>query len=130
MNGIDYFKKALNQYADIKGRARRSEYWYFVLFMYLGYFALLIPIAISETLAIAAIIWMFALIVPGFCVGVRRLHDTGKSGTYLLFSLIPFVGSIILLVFMCSDSEPGPNKWGPNPKEVDGSYADVSQHLI
>ena len=129
MNGLDYFKKALNQYADIQGRARRSEYWYFVLFSYLGYFALLIPVAMSEMFIFGALIWGLAILVPGFCVAVRRLHDTGKSGTYLLFSLIPLIGGIIVLVFMCSDSESGTNKWGPNPIEVQG-YVNVAEHLI
>lgn len=130
MSGLDYFKKALNQYADIKGRARRSEYWYFVLFTYLGYFALLIPVFISEVFAIGALIWMLAMIVPSFCVGVRRFHDIGKSGTYLLLGLIPMIGGIIVLVFMCQDSERGSNKWGPNPKEVKDGYTEVVEHLV
>jgi len=130
MNGFDYFKKALSQYADIKGRARRSEYWYFTLFTSLGYIGFLMLSIISPFLALGAVVWMLALIVPGFCVTVRRFHDIGKSGTYILLGMIPAIGGIIVLVYTCMDSEPGDNKWGPNPKEVQDGYADVAQHLI
>ena len=129
MNGFDYFKKALNQYTDIKGRARRSEYWYFTLFNFLGAMALAALVAVSEMFSFLYLIWALGLIVPGFCVAVRRMHDLGKSGTYLLIALIPFIGGIILLVWMVGDSQPGSNKWGPNPKEVSDEY-NVSEHLV
>lgn len=64
------------------------------------------------------LIYSLATIIPSLAVCIRRLHDTGKSGWSLLFVLIPFIGSIILLIFLITDSQPGENKWGPNPKEL------------
>jgi uncharacterized membrane protein YhaH (DUF805 family) len=66
-----------------------------------------------------------AVFVPSVAVGVRRLHDIGKSGWWLLIAFVPFVGPVILLVFNCMDSQPGANQWGPNPKEnnLTGAYA-------
>lgn len=71
------------------------------------------------------------VLVPNLALIVRRLHDIGKSGNNILFGLIPIAGPIILLVFMCTDSEPGINRWGPNPKGigVDDSN-DVSDLLV
>ena len=98
-------------YANFSGRARRSEYWYFTLFHFLINFAvglLRIP-AVSSLVALA-------LFIPSLAVGVRRLHDIGKSGWYILIALVPLVGAILLLVWECRDSDPGSNLYGPNPK--------------
>lgn len=65
-------------------------------------------------------LYLMAVIVPGLAVTIRRLHDTGRSGWWILISFVPFVGGIILLIFMCLDSEPGPNPHGVNPKGVVG----------
>lgn len=116
------------KYADFSGRARRSEYWYFVLAYFVAIVALeilgVILGAIAKPLGVLVLIVLFVailgIIVPSLAVGVRRLHDTGKSGWFLLFGLIPFVGGLILLVFMVMDSTPGPNQYGPNPKEAGG----------
>lgn len=143
---MKYYIHVLKNYATFSGRARRSEYWYFVLF---NIFALIIAMildnALGTTLAIAdepgpsrmmlPYGWIYILysvftILPGLAVAVRRLHDTDRSGAYILLVFIPIIGSIWLLVLMCLDSTSGPNKYGPNPKgfgntdEIDqiGSY--------
>ena len=64
------------------------------------------------------LIYCLAIIIPGLAVGVRRLHDIGKSGWNCLIGLIPFFGWIILLVWFCKDSQAGKNKWGSNPKTM------------
>jgi uncharacterized membrane protein YhaH (DUF805 family) len=76
-----------------------------------------------------AYLFILAMIIPSLAVCVRRLHDTGRSGWWYFIGLIPFVGGIILLVFMCQDSQAGPNLYGPNPKGVDGltPYSSVPQ---
>ncbi len=137
---IEYYKAVLNKYADFTGRARRSEYWYFtlgnIIIMMLLYIPLIGSIAASGgepgagSLIFSGLIGIFglAIIIPSLAVAVRRLHDTGKSGWFYLISLVPFIGGIILIVFMCQDSEPGTNKWGPNPKT--GAVADASSHLV
>ena len=100
-----------SKYATFSGRARRSEYWYFTLFnLILSGVVSIFKIQILVTLV------SLALLLPGLGVGVRRLHDIGKSGWYLLIGLIPVVGAILLIVWYCRDSDPGSNAYGPNPK--------------
>ena len=106
-----------SNYANFNGRARRSEYWFAYLFSTLVYLGALIIEAVIFTSAIIASLWALATLVPLLAVAVRRLHDTGKSGWYLLMALIPFAGGIIILIFTLQDSV-GPNAYGPNPKEV------------
>lgn len=114
----------MKNYAVFSGRARRTEYWMFVLFNILVTFAILILEGVmyaafsSGTMGLLYVLYGLATFVPSLAVAVRRLHDTGKSGWFLLIALIPFVGGIVLLVFLCTDSEPGMNKYGPSPKEL------------
>lgn len=130
---IDVIKK---KYADFDGRARRSEYWYYVLFGALVYISFVIIAgfltAIEPALAIIPIGFMYllmiGLLVPSIAVVVRRLHDTGKSGWMYFFVFIPIAGPIILLVFLCTDSDHATNKYGPNPKRINEDT--LSDHLI
>jgi uncharacterized membrane protein YhaH (DUF805 family) len=134
-------KSVLTQYAGFSGRARRSEYWWFSLFH--GIVALVVmtcavsialitsfpatdppteaEAAALGTAMVASILMtdlvLLTLFLPGLAVIIRRLHDTGRSGWFYLISLIPF-GGIVLLVFMCDDSNRGPNQYGPSPKYV------------
>ena len=121
---MKYFLYCLQHYADFNGRARRSEYWYYTLFNFLIYIAcvvlaLLLAIATDTPGFIAlAYLWGLATLLPTIAVCVRRLHDTGKSGWFYLTVFIPLVGGILMLVWMCIDSEIGHNGYGPNPKGV------------
>ena len=121
---MNWYLKALSQYADFSGRARRKEYWMFVLFNMI--FALL-AMTLDNLLGIAMKeigygplygLYAIAMIIPGFAVGIRRLHDVGKSGWMLFILFIPLVGVIWLLILLCSDSQTEENKWGQNPKET------------
>ena len=119
------------RYADFKGRARRKEYWFFQLnyaLIYIGGFVALAFIegaltegtgfnGTGEPVVAPIFLGLFSigLLVPQLAVNVRRLHDTGKSGWWLLISLVPF-GALVLLVFYCQEGESGPNQYGPNPK--------------
>ena len=116
---MSWYLGVLKKYATFSGRARRTEYWMFVLFniiigVVLEILALIPKIGILFWVILG--LYGLALIIPGLAVIFRRLHDTGKSGWYILFNLIPFVGSIIFLVFLCMDSNPGDNAYGPTPK--------------
>jgi uncharacterized membrane protein YhaH (DUF805 family) len=115
------------RYTDFRGRSRRREFWWYALV--LGGSALVFFCAVgvislavfhqeptSSALAVLEFIWGLATILPNTAVAVRRLHDTGRSGWWLLLSFVPLIGSIVLIVFYCLDSQPGANKWGPNPK--------------
>ena len=108
----------LSKYATFGGRARRSEYWYFVLLQVIVTAVLNGLYSATESVAFSAILVLFdlALLVPSLAVCWRRLHDIGRSGAYYFFVLIPLVGWILLLVWMCQDSQPGENQYGPNPK--------------
>ena len=122
---IDIYKSVLtDKYADFTGRARRAEYWWFVLMNFIVITAIaivsLILYSVSDTLGVLGIViyavYALAVIVPGVAVAVRRLHDTNKSGWMILVGLIPLVGGILILVFYFTDGDPGPNQYGPSPK--------------
>ncbi len=132
---MNYYIKVLKQYADFNGRARRKEYWIYNiinsiiggLLFFLDYrlgttiegLDLDITLTTTEGLDVGVlyIIYAFFVFIPGLAVAVRRLHDVGKSGWMLLIALIPLIGAIWLLVLYLTNSNPGENKYGPNPKE-------------
>lgn len=126
---IDYFKLALSKYAQFTGRSRRSEYWYFFLVNILISYGLTILGAVTEIgiFGILGGLASLALLIPGIAVAVRRMHDVGRSGWWLLIGLIPLAG-LVVLYWAVSDSQPGANQWGPNPKT--GETADISSHLV
>ncbi len=119
---MKWFVKCFNQYADFSSRARRSEYWYFFLFnviiAFVAGFVFGFIGGITGMMWISYLSYIYTLValVPGIAVCVRRLHDVGKSGWWVFISLIPLAGAIWLVVLMCTDSQPGTNQWGPNPK--------------
>ena len=109
------------KYATFSGRARRKEYWYFVLFnmvvsIVIG--ALARAIGGENLERTLNGIWSLAVLIPGLAVVWRRLHDIGKSGAWWFLVFVPVVGWIILLIWFCQDSQPGENQYGPNPKEI------------
>lgn len=121
---MNWYLKVLKQYADFSGRARRKEYWMFVLF---NMIFTIVAMILDNVLGIAMEgigygplygLYALAMLIPGLAVAVRRLHDVGKSGWMILIALIPLIGSIWLLVLMVTDSNTGENQYGQNPKEV------------
>ena len=114
---MEWYLHALKQYATFTGRASRKEYWYFVLFNILAAMALFI---VGEVIATGLggslyTLYLLGTFLPSFAVSVRRLHDIGKSGWWLLVSLIPLVGTVVLLVLLATASAPGANTYGPKP---------------
>lgn len=130
------YKSMFKNYAKFNGRSRRSEYWYAylanMLIIIIAFFCFVPaildinnygePTTLSGILmgisVLFIVIYSFVLIVPLLSLSVRRLHDTGKSGWYLLLGLIPYVGSIIIIVFMAQDTQKGLNQYGPDPKST------------
>ena len=121
---MNWYLKVLKDYALFTGRARRKEYWMFTLFNLIFY---AIAIALDNLLGTAIegigyglfyILYALGVLIPSIAVAVRRLHDVGKSGWMLLIGFIPLIGAIWLLVLFVTDSHPGENEYGPNPKEV------------
>ena len=119
----DAVKICLSKYADFSGRARRSEYWWFVLFNVLVSIVASILDSIVGTKSggtgLFGVIAALALLLPGLAVGARRLHDTGRTGWWLLIGLIPCIGFIVLIVFFVQDSHPD-NQYGASPKGYAG----------
>lgn len=119
---MNWYLKVLKQYADFKGRARRKEYWMFVLFnMIFTIVAMILDRITGLTIGelpygVFYVVYMLAVLIPGLAVMVRRLHDISKSGWMVLIALIPIVGAIWLIVLAVQDSTPGENQYGPNPK--------------
>lgn len=121
---MDWFLKALQNYAVFKGRSQRSEYWFFVLF----YLLISIVAGILDGMfgtfdenagfGVFGLLVTLGLLIPSISVGVRRLHDIGRSGWWLLIGIVPLIGWIVLIVFAVMDSAPGENEYGPNPKLV------------
>jgi uncharacterized membrane protein YhaH (DUF805 family) len=128
-------RSGFSNYVTFSGRARRSEYWYWVLFVVIvAFFALFLDMRffpewvtasaeVAEGMAsaqatggpITALVGL-GLFLPGLAVTVRRLHDTDRRGWWILLGLIPIIGIIVLIVFYCTAGTPGPNRFGPDPK--------------
>ena len=122
---MNWFLMALKNYVGFSGRSRRSEYWSFTLF----YLVLAIVLSVLDGIVFGGSVdgkgtpvlsglFMLAMLLPSIAVGIRRLHDTDRSGWWLLIGLVPLVGFIVLIVFFVQDSKPGDNRFGPNPKGV------------
>ena len=136
---MKWFIKAFRQYADFSGRASRQEFWMFVLFNLLFAMAWAFVAGLLTGLfggsfdQESRLIFMYKLIaiyyavtaVPAMAVGVRRLHDMGRSGWWMLIGLVPLVGGIWLIVLMCSDDNPGDNRYGSPP---DGTTGNVPKY--
>jgi len=118
-----WYLAVLKKYAVFNGRARRKEYWYFILCNFLLSFVIAFVDAMTgninaETgMGLFSMVYAVLMLVPSIAVGVRRLHDTGRSGWWVLLALIPVLGSLALIYFFAIDSERGDNQYGKNPKE-------------
>ena len=108
----------MSQYADFDGRARRKEYWMFVLFNLLIALGVGLVGNLIGADELLSGLYSLVVLIPSLAVAVRRLHDSGKSGWWLLLLLLPIIGFIILIVFLVKDSQPGSNQYGANPKEM------------
>jgi uncharacterized membrane protein YhaH (DUF805 family) len=115
MNFPDAVASALRNYATFAGRARRSEFWFFFLFMLLAQ-AIAGVIDGAATDGVAGGVVGIALLIPSISVTARRLHDNGRSGWWMLVGLVPLIGWIILLIWYCQPGENGPNRFGPDPR--------------
>ena len=121
---MNWYFIALKKYAVFSGRSRRKEYWYFYLFYILFIFVLTFIDVMIGTYDEVAEIGLFAgifilfMLIPLLAASVRRLHDTDRSGWWLLINLIPLIGVIVFTVFTLQDSKPGENQYGSSPKNV------------
>lgn len=122
----------LKRYADFSGRSRRKEYWMFTLFLILlivPFVAIILstadPAGDGEISTLGTMVLLIfglfylAILIPSIAVQVRRFHDQDKSGWFVLMNFIPYVGSLIVVVFMCLEGTKGENRFGPDPKMND-----------
>ena len=112
-------KTCFNQYANISGRASRSEFWWFMLFVYVVYGVLYGLGAAFDSSFLSIIAGLFSLgcVVPCIAVGVRRMHDIGKGGGWICINFVPFIGSIWYIILCCQPSEPYANRFGEVPSD-------------
>ena len=115
MSFSDAVTTCFSKYATFSGRARRSEFWWF----FLAYYGALIVAGLLDYATRSSVpgaLVMLALILPTLAVTIRRLHDTTRSGWWYFISFVPLVGGLVILVFVCQDTSPGENIYGPSPK--------------
>lgn len=122
---MNWYIDVLKKYAVFSGRAQRAEYWYFALFNFVIIFVLMLLDTILGTggemgAGLFGGLYSLAVLIPSLAVGVRRLHDTDRTGWWLLIGLVPIIGFVILIVFFVKESDPGENQYGPNPKAIEG----------
>ncbi|MBB4981330.1 MULTISPECIES: DUF805 domain-containing protein [Streptomyces] len=115
---MNWYLDVLKKYAVFSGRARRTEHWMFFL---VNAIAVVVVVAIDLAIGTFPLLWavyFLAVFLPHLGVMTRRLHDTGRSGWWLLIALVPLVGCIVLIVFLATEGEQRQNAYGPDPKAV------------
>lgn len=120
---MNWYLDVLKKYAVFSGRARRKEFWMFALFNFIIGFVLgiidgVLGLTMEGGLGILGLLYSLAVLIPGIAVTIRRLHDTDRSGAWLLLIFVPVIGWIALFVFYVLDGTPGENRFGSNPKGV------------
>lgn len=114
----EWYLKPIEKYVEFTGRSRRKEYWTFVLVNFVISILLSGLDSVVGLFGFVATLFGLFVFLPSLAVGVRRLHDIGKSGWWLLIGFIPLIGLIVLIYFFVQDGEPGSNMYGANPKGV------------
>jgi uncharacterized membrane protein YhaH (DUF805 family) len=126
---MNWYLAVLKNYAGFSGRARRMEYWMFALVNLIIAIVLALVDRMTGTanpitgMGVLGGLYALAVLIPSIAVAVRRLHDTDRSGWWLLIGLVPVIGWIVLLVFYFTDGTPGDNKYGPSPKAAAATVA-------
>lgn len=125
---MEWMTLPLKRYTDFSGRSRRKEYWMFLLgvvivAVVLGFVEGMLGLSgmVGGLYGPITTLFLLAIIIPSIAVQVRRFHDQDKSGWFVLLGFIPFIGGLIVLVFMCLEGTSGPNRFGEDPKGAGGS---------
>ena len=131
---MKWYLEALRKYAVFKGRARRREYWIFELMnsaITLGLFVLAVMLGKAGYPYFFSLPFLYiaAMTIPSLASLVRRLHDTNRSGWWFWISVVPLVGALILFAMTVTDSDPGENRFGPNPKRQASAEATLSPEM-
>jgi uncharacterized membrane protein YhaH (DUF805 family) len=143
---MQYYLKALHNYANFNGRSNRQDYWMFFLFnVIFAIVAMILDRLLGTTFKMEGIYggaqtmpygyiylaYALFMLIPGLAIGVRRLHDVGKSGWFMFICLIPLIGAIWLLVLFCTEGKRGDNEYGPDPNAgaTDRQFVNTSDNL-
>ena len=113
MEWFNWVEQVLRNYAQFNGRSRRKEYWYFMLFYHCVVFAFSL-LSVLTFGWILLQLFLMAMLIPSLAVTVRRLHDVGKSGAWILVGLVPIFGWVVMVIWLCQDRQPGSNRYGAN----------------
>lgn len=119
---MNWYIKVIKQYAVFTGRARRQEYWWFTLFNIIAYLiasmldGMLGTYNLEVGIGFVSGVYTLFILLPSLGVSVRRLHDTDRSGWWILLAFVPIIGPLVILVFMLLDGNQGDNRFGPDPK--------------
>ena len=114
---MNWYLDAFKNYANFQGRARRKAYWMFIIFWLIAATIIGILDSVLETYGTIFSLYVLGTLIPIIALSVRRLHDIGKSGWWYFIQFVPLIGGIWLLILLVTDSQPGSNQYGPNPKE-------------
>jgi len=117
---LEWFQKGLRNYTNFSGRARRKEYWYFYLVqLVLTIIAMILDAVIFDSgTGLFYILVALGLFLPSLAVTVRRLHDTSRSGWWILIGIVPLIGAILLIIWLATDTKPEMNRWGAPARQV------------
>ena len=126
---MEYFISCLKNYATFAGRARRKEFWMFGLINFFIGVVIMVLAGLTgvESISYLSSLWSLVVFIPNLAVASRRLHDTGHSFWWYLIIVVPIIGGLYLLYLLVKDSEPGTNKWGANPKNLDSMLDGAGQ---
>lgn len=116
---IQYYVDFWKNYVNFSSRSRRAAFWYVMLMNVIIAIVLSVLMAISSVFYYVAVVYDLAIIIPSIALWVRRLHDIGKAGWWVLLDFVPLVGPIVLLVWACREGDHGANAYGPDPKEME-----------
>ncbi len=115
---MNWYLDVLKKYTVFTGRARRTEIWMFTLFNVIAYVLLGTIEGVLGLPGVLTTLYSLAVLLPSIGVGMRRLHDTNRSGWWLLMYFVPCIGWVVLIVFFVQEGTPGDNQFGPNPKAL------------
>jgi uncharacterized membrane protein YhaH (DUF805 family) len=117
---MNWYFEVLRKYTVFEGRARRAEYWWFVLFNIvisaaIGIVDTVLHLRVNDA-GLLGSLYSLAVLIPSIAVAIRRLHDTNRSGWWLFLVFVPLIGGIVVIVWLATEGTPGPNQYGPDPK--------------
>lgn len=125
---MKYYILAFKNFTNFSGRSTRPEFWYFFLINFIFFLSTnILALFYGEIIELVELIYIVITFIPSLALTIRRLHDINKSGWWILISLVPFIGSIILLVILSRKGTTGPNNFGQDPNSITQNSNPITQ---